>query len=161
MEPLKLIGHGLVTNSIVYVLKRYGKTHEIRTVDKPLLSEAENLLEQIINGATLIERDNYPKGFLSTAEGLDFYGRALNIVENLGLPNHSLKDLQKRGVLPFFTDMNKKLAKLKDKDKNKYNPKDLSLLLKFFTELRDSFLSDSDNYFYGKPDIYYEHLGFA
>lgn len=158
MTPLNIPSSGsprdaLETNSIVFVLKKYNKHRKLSNDDKEILSRGYCLVNKMIEGAALIEMDTINPNLSPTDEGLNSYGYALSSIENLKIIDGTFNKLSKQeGIHPFLTELSNKIKRTEE---NKYNKTDLSILIKFFTSLRDSFLGDIEKDLYEQPEREY------
>lgn len=148
-------GDALLTNSIVHVLRKYKEDKKLNEEDIKTIAGGKYILEKIIEGATLIETDNYQQDFSPTQESLHKYSYALSTLNYLCKKDNSTKAVleplfRRDEYLGFFQDLLKYIQYIDHKRKIKRN--DVSLLLKFFIALRNTFINDVRKGLYEQPD---------
>ena len=135
--------YAVLSTKVVQVLQNIVKDKQLSEQEKKILGRGAELLERIIEGATLVEGKEFIGGLAPTQEGLSAYGYALSSLSTM----ETLEAIKK--VDRFTGFFIKFFDELKGIQEGKGEKKEAEILIQFFLALGSSFRSDL------KKEMYY------
>jgi len=142
-EKSKAFQYAILCNKISQILKKIESDTVLNAPEYNALGRGAKLLEQIVEGAILVDGKRKMDGFSASQEGLSAYGHALSAIKRLNLIT------KKQEFTELFLEFHKSIVALEKKES--LDKSIVEKLKMFFAELSEFFSEDTQRDLFGFP----------